>query len=952
MEKRILYIIYLFLFLSSLQIIFADSNSTSLSEWKMFGRTLDNNRYYPAEVNMTRFGVLWNHDFNNIISTNGSVISDGIIYVGDKDGILYALNASTGSSIWNYTTLAQISGSSPALSNSIIFIGNKDGKLFALNATTGIKIWNYSMDAMITSSPAISNNILYVGCWDNNIYALNATTGVKIWNYTTGVNIVSSPAISNNIVYIGDFNGNMYALNATTGIKIWNYTMDAKIMDSSPAISKGILYIGGYYGKVYALNASTGDPIWNYVVGSQIISSVTINSDIVYIGNLDSDLYAFNASSGVQIWNYTSESGIKSSSTSSVNMIYFGSGNNLYALNATTGVQIWNYTVSSGSEFNSPAIADGILYITYNNRLYAFKSGTVPEIILNNPINNYSISNRNVTFNFTATDDSNDMNCNLIINNVVNLSNLTITNNIPYTTSLILQQGNYNWSVSCNDSLGNIGYSEIRNFNIDTTAPIINDSLVNLTLNLLNDGSVNITWNNDTQIDVIKYNIYRKTIYIEPILNEFFLNSGDTLTTEGIQITLVNCSGTGANLRIDGNMYLLESGDKLLYSSLKISVIEAFNEAGEENDSAIIKISDTIEPVDNNDRVAENITNLNWVDNNTKQSNTTYYYVLTAVDEVGNENKSAITNVINITTPSSCTNDYSCDGWSTCSSSLQSRSCSRNCYLEGGVNLTIESQSCSSGSGGSSGGGGGSNLDTSNLASTSTTLPEMKINLPSIIKVDNEKAVGFYEATINVNENLENIKVTFAKVDTTPTGTEAPKQEEKVFKYIQISLSSGKEKIKQANLKFKVEKSWLEQNKLDKNLVRLFRYTTQWDELSTKISKEDTTYVYFEAITPGFSYFKISTIQKNEIIIQTTQNITNNTLNKTNMLENNNIEENKTKNILNNSEKKLLDKDNSYSPYLIIGLIIVILLTIIIILLSVVIFKKDKKKKIRKNNIF
>jgi len=128
-----------------------------------------------------------------------------------------------------------------------------------------------------------------------------------------------------------------------------------------------------------------------------------------------------------------------------------------------------------------------------------------------------------------------------------------------------------------------------------------------------------------------------------------------------------------------------------------------------------------------------------------------------------------------------------------------------------------------------------------------------------------------FEATINVNETLQNIKVTFAKVDTIPTNTEPPKETEKVFKYLQITLSNGKDKVKQGNLKFKVEKTWIEQNNLNKKLVRLYRYTNQWDELQTNIIEEDATYVYYEAITPGFSYFKISaTTPPQEVKIQPT----------------------------------------------------------------------------------
>jgi outer membrane protein assembly factor BamB len=105
------------------------SNSESTSEWKMFGRTLDNNRYYNDTVNMTNFGVLWTYTVGDSLSfgfdTNGTfyidgtgipsspAVANGMVYFGSLDNKTYALNASTGQQIWNYTTGDDIYSSIP-----------------------------------------------------------------------------------------------------------------------------------------------------------------------------------------------------------------------------------------------------------------------------------------------------------------------------------------------------------------------------------------------------------------------------------------------------------------------------------------------------------------------------------------------------------------------------------------------------------------------------------------------------------------------------------------------------------------------------------------------------------------------------------------------------------------------------------------------------------------------
>lgn len=66
------------------------------------------------------------------------------------------------------------------------------------------------------------------------------------------------------------------------------------------------------------------------------------------------------------------------------------------------------------------------------------------------------------------------------------------------------------------------------------------------------------------------------------------------------------------------------------------------------------------------------------------------------------------------------------------------------------------------------------------------------------------------------------------------------------------------ETILQSTIEFRVQKSWVSQQKLGKNQVSLFRLVSnRWDDLQAKFLKEDVTYYYYSASTPGFSYFLI-----------------------------------------------------------------------------------------------
>lgn len=80
--------------------------------------------------------------------------------------------------------------------------------------------------------------------------------------------------------------------------------------------------------------------------------------------------------------------------------------------------------------------------------------------------------------------------------------------------------------------------------------------------------------------------------------------------------------------------------------------------------------------------------------------------------------------------------------------------------------------------------------------------------------------------------------------------------QKRVYQYVDISPSGNQS---EATIYFKVKKSWLEQNSLQKENIVLSHYTEGgWVELPTEIIDEDGEYVYYAADTPGFSFFAIS----------------------------------------------------------------------------------------------
>jgi PGF-pre-PGF domain-containing protein len=84
-----------------------------------------------------------------------------------------------------------------------------------------------------------------------------------------------------------------------------------------------------------------------------------------------------------------------------------------------------------------------------------------------------------------------------------------------------------------------------------------------------------------------------------------------------------------------------------------------------------------------------------------------------------------------------------------------------------------------------------------------------------------------------------------------------PTKKVEIYAYVDIELTGG-ENVESLSITFKVEKTWLETNGIDKETVQLLRFHEgEWKELPTTFVDEDDTYVYFEAVTPGTSTFAI-----------------------------------------------------------------------------------------------
>jgi len=180
-------------------------------------------------------------------------------------------------------------------------------------------------------------------------------------------------------------------------------------------------------------------------------------------------------------------------------------------------------------------------------------------------------------------------------------------------------------------------------------------------------------------------------------------------------------------------------------------------------------------------------------------------------------------------------------------------------------------------------------------------------------------AIAFTRMIFTVNKQI-NTSVLMS-VENKDILSDMKELENIVYQYLKVEKSVLKEDdITTVVFKFRVDNTWLNNNNVDPGTITLYRYTTKWDKLSTKRLSEDSSFVYYEATSPGLSYFGISGVENP--VVETSGNETsqNDTTPTGDVVKDDSPEE-ETPAILSDTKKK---KISFVIPFIVITLIIVL----------------------------
>lgn len=367
--------------------------------WPTYRNSTSRSGHQPVSTPNTN-STLWSWSVPSGATVKNPVIAEGVVYVAQYDD-LYAIDETTGAQLWTVdvnggSSSSYIGDRGPTVSDGKLYVGDKEGFLWCLNATNGQEIWHWPISVPpgdINTSPVAANGRVYFGTADgdsgnNYLVALDATTGEREWWYTAPDNsILSSPAVDGTWIFFGCDDGKVYALNDTGNVATlkWSKTTQGRVR-STPCVYEDKLFFGSSNidHSVFAVNKTTGQSIWNFTLTShyEIAYSLAVANDVVYFASPSRYVYALNASvtpgsygeSSMEIilWRslHFTEGTLRSPAVTD-DKVFLTASNVLYALDINNGLKLWSYDLYAVYD-EGPVVADGRIFVTDYTDLHCF----------------------------------------------------------------------------------------------------------------------------------------------------------------------------------------------------------------------------------------------------------------------------------------------------------------------------------------------------------------------------------------------------------------------------------------------------------------------------------------------------------------------------------------------------------------------------------------------------
>jgi outer membrane protein assembly factor BamB len=312
------------------------------TQWPLYGATPERTQAQTAIHVRPPFKPAWSRNLYALLEFP-AVVADGVAYIWNGSGFLFALSMDDGSILWKFAAGVRRQASSPAVAEGLLVAHAKDGRILVFDRASGHLLWQRRVGSPVESSPVVVGGVDYYGDWAGNVYALDLRMHRLRWRYHGGCKITASVAVSHGIVYIGDYCGRLLALSAATGRLRFSASAGSPVYGSSAVANGRVFTPSRDSGAVVAFTTS-GRRLWSVSTGAYVYSAPAVWGGRVYFGSYNGTLYCVSASRGSVLWRTYVGGAISGSPAVVDGIVYAGSfANHIVGVDARTGRVVFRF---------------------------------------------------------------------------------------------------------------------------------------------------------------------------------------------------------------------------------------------------------------------------------------------------------------------------------------------------------------------------------------------------------------------------------------------------------------------------------------------------------------------------------------------------------------------------------------------------------------------------------
>jgi outer membrane protein assembly factor BamB len=305
-------------------------------QWPMFGVDPGRTQAQTEIAMRPPFRIVWSRGIGTLIEFP-AVVSDGVAYIGNSKGTIYAVSMRFGTTVWRYDPPGGKMASSPAVVGGELVVHGMDGIVRVLDRRNGRLLRQVTIGSPIESSPVVRDGVDYFGSWNGTVYALDLPSGRLRWTYRSGYKITSSGSLTGGTLFIGDYGGRILALSAKSGRLRWARSVNGRVY-GTPAVAGGRVFVPSSTGGSLTAFSTGGSYLWSVGTGSYVYSSPAVWGGRVFFGSYNGVLYALSARTGARLWTLGTGGAISGAAVVVAGVAYAGSKNGtIVGADARTG---------------------------------------------------------------------------------------------------------------------------------------------------------------------------------------------------------------------------------------------------------------------------------------------------------------------------------------------------------------------------------------------------------------------------------------------------------------------------------------------------------------------------------------------------------------------------------------------------------------------------------------